>query len=168
MPEKHPLKYFHLTDCIFLVEFGLVVVFGISIAKCCFLTQKSGKLKTYLLSGFLFGYEDELACITDFAPIAMDSDPKEEPSNDDFWMNGDDWDDEEWDEEEPNTVDDIFRSKRSVPSYRDPSGKCLWGILKDLNNTEHETIRYYKIFRVPSDLQHLNRRTNFQKRPAFI
>jgi len=96
---------------------------------------------TVTVGGFLFGYEDELACITDFAPIAMDSDPKEEPSNDDFWMNGDDWDDEEWDEEEPNTVDDIFRSKRSVPSYRDPSGKCLWGILKDLNNTEHETIR---------------------------
>jgi len=33
------------------------------------------------------------------------------------------------------------RRKREIPSYRDASGACLWGILRDLNNTEHETVR---------------------------
>jgi len=130
-----------------------------------FLHSKICKLKIYLLSGFLFGYEDELACITDFAPIGMDSDPKEKSTNDDFWMDGDDWDDEEWDDDESNSVDDIFRSKRSVPSYRDPSGKCLWGILKDLNNTEHETIRIKtgtEDFRQKGKILSVDRRESFQ------
>ena len=42
-------------------------------------------------------------------------------------------DDDDW--------DSWARRKRSVPNYRDPSGKCMWGILRDLNNTEHETVR---------------------------
>ena len=33
------------------------------------------------------------------------------------------------------------RKKRSVPNYRDETGKCMWGMLRDLNNTEHETVR---------------------------
>ena len=82
-------------------------------------------------SGFLFGYEDELACLGQF--VAADADNNDSDENDD-----DDWDN--WDEEED---DDFFfrRKKRSVPNYRDPSGKCMWGVLKDLNNTEHETVR---------------------------
>ena len=43
----------------------------------------------------------------------------------------DDWDN--WDRRK--------RRRRSVPNYRDPSGKCMWGVLRDLNNTEHETVR---------------------------
>ena len=79
--------------------------------------------------GFLFGYEDELACLGQF--VAADTNTNDSNENDDDW---DDWDEEE---------DDFFfrRKKRSVPNYRDPSGKCMWGVLKDLNNTEHETVR---------------------------
>ena len=69
-------------------------------------------------AGFLFGYEDELACLGS----SVHNDQPTEMEEDDDWDN--------WD-----------RRKRSVPNYRDPSGKCLWGILRDLNNTEHETVR---------------------------
>ena len=50
--------------------------------------------------------------------------------------------DDFWDEDEED--DDFFlrRRRRSVPNYRDAeTGKCLWGVLRDLNNTEHETVR---------------------------
>merc|ERR1712012_835220 len=82
--------------------------------------------------GFFFGYEDELACITDpLGPILGVGDDDEDDDDDDSW--GDDWDDEEgWRRR---------RRKREIPSYRDASGACLWGILRDLNNTEHETVR---------------------------
>ena len=68
--------------------------------------------------GFLFGYEDELACLGSYVHNDQPTDIEVD----------DDWDN--WD-----------RRKRSVPNYRDPSGKCLWGVLRDLNNTEHETVR---------------------------
>ena len=78
-----------------------------------------------------------MACITEFSPIqeetVKDDDTDQE---DDDWIN-DDWDDDAWDDE----ADEMLRFKRDIPSYRDSSGKCLWGILRDLNNTEHETIR---------------------------
>jgi len=92
---------------------------------------------TVTVGGFLFGYEDELACITDFTPSDPDSDDVED----------DDWGDDDWDDDDAWSVDDnsetenFLRYKRDIPSYRDPSGKCLWGILRDLNNTDHETIR---------------------------
>jgi len=84
------------------------------------------------VGGFLFGYEDELACITDpLGPILGVGDDDDDDDDDDSW--GDDWDDEEgWRRR---------RRKREIPSYRDASGACLWGILRDLNNTEHETVR---------------------------
>ena len=50
-----------------------------------------------------------------------------------------DWD---WNNKDDNEDDGFFfRKKRSVPNYRTSSGKCMWGMLKDLNNTEHETVR---------------------------
>ena len=39
----------------------------------------------------------------------------------------------------------IQTSKTSSNPCRDASGACLWGILRDLNNTEHETVRYWGI-----------------------
>jgi hypothetical protein len=78
-----------------------------------------------------------LACITEFSPIQQETIKEDDTDQeDDDWIN-DDWDDDEWDDE----ADESPRFKRDIPSYRDPSGKCLWGILRDLNNTEHETIR---------------------------
>ena len=76
---------------------------------------------------FLFGYEEELACLGQI----MDSpETEQEAGEEDFWN-----DDE----------DDFFsrrRKRRSVPDYRDPeTGRCMWGVLRDLNNTEHETVR---------------------------
>jgi len=92
---------------------------------------------TVTVGGFLFGYEDELACITEFSPIQQETIKEDDTDQeDDDWIN-DDWDDDEWDDE----ADEMLRFKRDIPSYRDPTGKCLWGILRDLNNTEHETIR---------------------------
>ena len=94
-------------------------------------------LLLHFFLGFLFGYEDELACITDFTPNDPDSDDVE----DDDWGD-DDWDDDEaWSVDDNNDTENFLRYKRDIPSYRDPSGKCLWGILRDLNNTDHETIR---------------------------
>eukprot|EP00092_Neocalanus_flemingeri_P048985 GFUD01056149.1.p1 GENE.GFUD01056149.1~~GFUD01056149.1.p1 ORF type:complete len:220 (+),score=51.70 GFUD01056149.1:438-1097(+) len=92
---------------------------------------------TVTVGGFLFGYEDELACITEFGTNTQGTETTDD------WEN-DDWDDDDWDDEETdwnNEEDELLRLKRDIPSYRDPSGKCLWGILRDLNNTEHETIR---------------------------
>ena len=80
------------------------------------------------VGGFLFGYEDDLACIGQIEESLTDDD---DDSSDDDW---DVWED-----------DDFFfrRKRRSVPNYRDPeSGKCLWGVLRDLNNTEHESVRW--------------------------
>ena len=67
--------------------------------------QMMQKLTKTLSSGFLFGYEDELACITDpLGPILGVGDDDEDES----W--GDDWDDEEgWRRR---------RRKRDIPSYR--------------------------------------------------
>ena len=87
------------------------------------------------ISGFLFGYEDELACITESAPITKET-VTDDDQEDDDWDDDDDWNDD-WTDEN----DEFQRLKRDIPSYRDSSGKCLWGILRDLNNTEHETIR---------------------------
>lgn len=108
------------------------------------LLQSVGRARpvlTVTVGGFLFGYEDELACITDFNPTKEKTDISEADQEDDDWGD-DDWDDEDWNfNDENNESDQILRLKRDIPSYRDPSGKCLWGILRDLNNTEHETIR---------------------------
>lgn len=87
---------------------------------------------TVTVGGFLFGYEDDLACITDGILGGGGEESSQGESTDSTWE--DQWG--EWEEE-----DGWRRRKRSIPSYRDPSGKCVWGILKDLNNTEHETIR---------------------------
>ena len=69
--------------------------------------QMMQQLTKTLSSGFLFGYEDELACITDpLGPILGVGDDDED--DDDSW--GDDWDDEEgWRRR---------RRKREIPSYR--------------------------------------------------
>ena len=78
--------------------------------------------------GFLFGYEEDLACL---GQIVAEPPEQDEDAADDFW-----------DEDEED--DDFFlrRRRRSVPNYRDAeTGKCLWGVLRDLNNTEHETVR---------------------------
>jgi len=93
---------------------------------------RSQPILNVTVGGFLFGYEDELACLGQF--VTADSNDGGQNVNDD----DDEWDN--WDEEDQ---DDFFfkRKKRSVPNYRDPSGKCMWGVLKDLNNTEHETVR---------------------------
>ena len=84
-----------------------------------------------------------MACITEFSPIQQETvrdDDDDNQANDDW--NDDDWDEDEWNEDEWNDkAEETPRFKRDIPSYRDPSGKCLWGILRDLNNTEHETIR---------------------------
>ena len=68
--------------------------------------QMMQQLTKTLSSGFLFGYEDELACITDpLGPILGVGDDDED---EDSW--GDDWDDEEgWRRR---------RRKRDIPSYR--------------------------------------------------
>jgi len=93
---------------------------------------------TVTVGGFLFGYEDELACITEFGTNKQKTNDN---SYDDDWDN-DDWDDDDWEDDDwIKTEEELPRNKRDIPSYRDPSGKCLWGILRDLNNTEHETIR---------------------------
>ena len=98
------------------------------------------------ITGFLFGYEDELACITDFSPIQQETDTDDEDQENTDWGD-DDWDDDDWGDGDVNDeANETPRSKREIPSYRDPSGKCLWGILRDLNNTEHETIRYINSF----------------------
>ena len=52
------------------------------------------QLTKTLSSGFLFGYEDELACITDpLGPILGVGDDDDDDDDDNSW--GDDWDDEE-------------------------------------------------------------------------
>ena len=86
---------------------------------------RSDPILNLTVQGFLFGYEEELACLGQIMET-----PETEGEEEDFWE-----DDE----------DDFFskrRKRRSVPDYRDPvSGKCMWGVLRDLNNTEHETVR---------------------------
>ena len=83
-----------------------------------------------------------MACITDFSPIQQETDTDHEDQENTDWGD-DDWDDDDWGDVDLNyEANETPRSKREIPSYRDPSGKCLWGILRDLNNTEHETIRY--------------------------
>lgn len=85
---------------------------------------------TETVGGFLFGYQDDLACLGHAMTNNNDEDSDIiNDSTDDGWDN---WDDDE------NT---LFRRKRSIPNYKDSSGKCTWGVLKDLNNTEHETVR---------------------------
>ena len=68
------------------------------------------KVTKTLSSGFLFGYEDELACITDpLGPILGVGDDDDD-EDEDSW--GDDWDDEEgWRRRRR-------RRKRDIPSYR--------------------------------------------------
>ena len=64
------------------------------------------KVTKTLSSGFLFGYEDELACITD--PLGPILGVGDDDDDEDSW--GDDWDDEEgWRRR---------RRKRDIPSYR--------------------------------------------------
>jgi len=77
-------------------------------------------LLTVTVGGFLFGYPDNLACL---ASQGANNDEATEETDDEW----DNWDDDE---------DDEFLSRR-----RRDSGDCLWGVLKDLNNTEHETVR---------------------------
>ena len=47
------------------------------------------------ITGFLFGYEDELACITDFSPIQQETDTDDEDQENTNWGD-DDWDDDDW------------------------------------------------------------------------
>ena len=82
-----------------------------------------------MFSGFLFGYQDDLACLGSKVSNNNESIDILDDESDDGWDN---WDDDE--------EDVMFRRKRS-PDYTEPSGQCLWGILRDLNNTEHETVR---------------------------
>ena len=108
---------------IWLIVNTLLVVITKSFCQQRSWTISTVRLVNNFCLGFLFGYEEELACLGQI----MDSEAGQE---EDFW-----------DEEEE---DDFFfrRRKRSVPDYRDPvSGKCMWGVLRDLNNTEHETVR---------------------------
>ena len=95
-------------------------------------------------SEFLFGYEDELACITEFgSPAPQKGEEKEDTDEFDAdWEDDDDWMTFE-DEKVSEDAGLNSRVRREIPSYRDPAtGKCLWGLLRDLNNTEHETVRF--------------------------
>ena len=114
---------------------------------------KSEPIVSVTVGGFLFGYEDDLACVGQFEDT-LDT----EESEDDL--------DDEWGDWNDDSNDFFFRrKKRSVPNYRDPaSGKCLWGVLRDLNNTEHESIRIktgQTDFRAKGEIVDLDGRTSF-------
>ena len=82
-----------------------------------------------------------MACVTEFSSIQQETVKDDDGNQVNDW-NDDDWDDDDWNDEVCiDKAEEMPRFKRDIPSYRDPSGKCLWGILRDLNNTEHETIR---------------------------
>jgi len=87
------------------------------------------------VGGFLFGYEDELACILDGDSGASGGEAPETNEEEDEWV---DWNEEDKEEkekkEEAKTLD-------GIPSYREKSGKCMWGLLKHLNTTNTDIIR---------------------------
>ena len=126
---------------------------------------RSDPILNLTVQGFLFGYEEELACL---GQIMESPETESKGEEEDFWE-----DDE----------DDFFskrRKRRSVPDYRDPvSGKCMWGVLRDLNNTEHETVRIrtgQTDFRNKGTILDMDGRTSFgawkpecdRYRPLFI
>jgi len=97
---------------------------------------RSDPLLNVTVGEFLFGYEEELACLG--SPTVENDSANDD--DDEEWDWDSDEDDEDWDRDED---EDFFtrRKKRSVPNYRDETGKCMWGMLRDLNNTEHETVK---------------------------
>ena len=112
---------------------------------------KSEPIVHITVGGFLFGYEDDLACVGQLGTTVSS---EVDDSEDDDWS----WNDDS---------DDFFfrRKKRSVPDYRDPdTGKCLWGVLRDLNNTEHESVRIktgQTDFRTKGEIMDMDGRTSF-------
>ena len=89
---------------------------------------------------FLFGYEDELACLEGDA--AAEDDGGGWGDDDDDW--GDDWGDDDDDEASAGvTSDGANRPPQRVrpkQNYRRPDGRCLVGALERINATWDETI----------------------------
>lgn len=121
------------------------------------------------VGGFLFGYEDELACITE-------SDVNQHEDDWDSWEDDSDWD--SWDDEDNKVDKQINRTikrreaqsfsleteDKKAPNYRNEDGRCVWGILKDLNNTQHDVVKIstgFSDFKTKGQILSVNGRIKF-------
>ena len=94
----------------------------------------------------MFGYEDDLACITDLGLNKTEGQVKEEEATIKVSAEEDSWDSFDWDEGFWSDSDGGGRRKRSESdksafSYLTSEGRCRWGMLRELNNTEQEAVR---------------------------
>ena len=91
------------------------------------------------VSEFLFGYEDELACLEGDAAA-------EDADSDGDWGFGDDGGGDDWGfsddsaQEEESAAPTVERRVRPKQNYRRPDGRCLVGALERMNATWDETI----------------------------